>query len=79
MMAITSYLRTVASDTPKVSFFVLSFSYLLISSVTLTAVKCYKKDEFRMSWCRKVTVMVAPESGYEDTTVTTTEWKFSKF
>ena len=46
MMAVTSYFRTVVSDTPYISFFVLSFSYLVISSAVLTVLKCRNKKEF---------------------------------
>ena len=49
-MSVTSYLRTLVSGTPFTSFFVLAFSYLLIASVALVAIKCVKKKDFRMAW-----------------------------
>ena len=54
MMAVTSYFRTVVSDTPYISFFVLSFSYLVISSAVLTVLKCRNKKEFQFSWYQKI-------------------------
>ena len=49
-MAVTSFIRTIESDTPYDSFFVVAFGYFIISSLTLGVIKYRKKEEFRMSW-----------------------------
>ena len=53
MMAVTSFLRTIASDTPYESFFVLSFSYLLITGIVLASVKCKLGSKFRLAVYKK--------------------------
>ena len=53
-MALTSYLRTVVSDTPYSSFFALSAGYLLVSCTVLILLKCLTRGVFRMAWYKKV-------------------------
>ena len=46
MMALTAYFTTFISEDPYTGFFFKSFSYLVISGVVLTVVKCRMKAEF---------------------------------
>ena len=62
-MALTSFLRTIVSDTPYSSFFALSFGYLLVSGTVLIILKCVKRDEFRMAWYKKVTQSTPNQKG----------------
>lgn len=56
MMAFTSYLRTLASDMPYSSFFVLALSYLIVAGGILTVLKIRMKNNFQMPWYKEVAV-----------------------
>lgn len=46
LLAFTSLLRTIASETPYNSEFVLSFGYLLVSATMIAILKYNLKDQF---------------------------------
>ena len=74
MMAVTSYVRTIVSKTPYASFFVLAFSYLVVSTIALAFIRWRQGAAFRMSWQQPVkqvkaydgTEMVGDEEGSAD-------------
>lgn len=88
-MAFTSYVRTIASDTPYSSFFVLSMSYLIVSTVALIVAKCRIRENFHMSWAKKVvTSEDEAASSYQEINKSKEAsnpaeqketWRFSKF
>lgn len=56
LMATCGYFRTLESETPFACFYVLAFSYLLISSLALSFLKWHLgPKEFRMSWNKPIT------------------------
>ena len=46
MMALTAYFTTFISEDPYTGFFFRSFSYLMISGVVLTGLRCRMKQDF---------------------------------
>ena len=55
MMATTSFLKTIASETPYTSFFVLCFSCLVITVVVLSVIKCKIYKKFKLAFNVKST------------------------
>ena len=54
-MGVTNYIRTVESGTPLPSFFVLGFSYLLISSIALGTLRWHNGSSFKPIFYKPVT------------------------
>lgn len=77
MMAFTSYLRTLASDMPYSSFFVLALSYLIVVGAILTVLKFRMKDDFRMPWYKEVTALSESDEDIKGEKIGK-EWRFSK-
>lgn len=80
-MAITSFLRTIVATEPYSAFWVLSFSYLLVSCTILTIGKCKEKDKFAMNWYRKKQKSLSISDVSISNSVLSdrgNEWEFSK-